>query len=134
MRSLLHLSASQYRQRRGSRPPTSTKWPSTRSWLLSGWMEDLHLSSCGWMPRLHGPVNHTPSEGYRSDWREPEEAEKGSLWLWLRRKEKCWGEKQLTPKTAKWDDTDQLQGVTGRRPCHCSTSRRRSRIKGAKRW
>lgn len=44
------------------------------------------------------------------------------------------GKEQLTPTTAAEGNTYQLQGVTGRRPCHCSATRRRPRIKGVKHW
>ncbi len=45
------------------------------------------------------------------------------------------GKEQLNPpKTAAEGNINQLQGVTGRRPCYCSTTRRCSRIKGKKRW
>lgn len=56
------------------------------------------------------------------------EAEKGSVWIWLRRK---LGKKQLTPKIATGDDSLQLQGVTGSRLSQCSATRRPSRNKGA---
>lgn len=50
-----------------------------------------------------------------------EEGEQGTIWLWLRRKDKVWG-KQVSKG---W-----LQGAAGRRPC--STTLRCSRIKGEK--
>lgn len=39
-----------------------------------------------------------------------EEAEEGSFWLWLRRRDKVWGPK------------GQLQGVAERRACCCTTT------------
>lgn len=43
-------------------------------WVPGRWLEALHQPSGGWMLRLHRPVNITPSERCRHDWREPEES------------------------------------------------------------
>ncbi len=93
------------------------------------------------MPRLCGAVNHMPSEGGRSDRRDPKEGNQrasggvreGQLMALDEEKRQELGKEQLTPTTAAEGNIYQLQGVTGRRPCHCSATRRRSRIKGAKR-
>lgn len=65
--------------------------------MLGVWLEDLHLSSGGWMPRLLGPINHTLLKDagvtggtLRKATKElAEDAEKGSVRLWLRKKDKC---------------------------------------------
>lgn len=49
------------------------------------------------MPRFYGAVNHTLLEVNGGNFKKAikelsEEAEKGSFWFWLRRKEQNWGE------------------------------------------
>ena len=85
-------------------------------------------------PRLHGAVNHTPPEGRRSGWRKAEEGHKGAgrggrerqLVAQAEEEGQELGKEHLTPTTAARGNYFQLQAVTGRRPCHCSATRRRS--------
>ncbi len=94
------------------------------------------------MPRLRRVVNHMPSEGGRSDRRDPKEGNQrasgggreGELLALAEEERQELGKEQLTLTTATEGNIYQLQGVTGRCPGHCSATRRRSRIKGAKRW
>ncbi len=94
------------------------------------------------MPRLRRVVNHTTSDGGRSDRRDPKGGNhrasvggrEGELLALAKEERQELEKEQLSLTTAAEGNIYQLQGVTGRRPCHCSATRRRSRIKGAKRW
>ena len=64
--------------------------------MPESWLEDHHLSSGGGFVglstiRLLKDTGVTGGTLKKATKELAEEAEKGSFWLWLRRKDKCWG-------------------------------------------